>query len=352
MENLDDLEKFKKQLEYKASLPDVDFAMKLKSKLLKENSRITLWNRISRFFDNYSLNYTLAFNLLIVILLLGTGLYVAFNTIFLGTPSTTSQSKSFTNSSAEQEIISNVIKNNPLILLQDTTQAISLNEKSSEDVSMNTTIKTITDNDLIYRIVMNSNLGPQSTYCLDSSKQPKKVDLLNYSSKDGGDFYFKSVATDNDEKIINYYLNDSKNEIFYIGEENAYKYNLSSNISPTNEITAIQDMVKGSLDLESIISIERLKGTDNVEFIKIKQQEKNSLCTPNMNFEPIISTITIDPNTYKVQSKSYYIGSELDENLVIRYEFQTYTYLPDDKLILEEFNYNLDYPLIDLDLTN
>ena len=347
MKNLDELEQLKSKLEYKASLPDANFEFALKSKLLKKNSTKSIKERFSVILNGYSLNYALAFNLLVVILLLGVGIYTAINLGFNNSTPQLAQSRLYSSDPAKQNILNNVIKNNPLILIQNTTQAVNPEAQSSEILSTNTTLKDVTDNNLIYRIVMTSELGPQSSVCIDSSKQPKTIDLLNYAPNNGTDFYYKSVSTDNDNNVLNYYLSDNTSQVFYGGGNNALRYN-----SPTIETPKPEDVLKDTLIIGAITNIGTKTNTDNVQYIQIEQMEENKMCTLNENVGPIVSTIQIDPVTFKILSKSYYTETVSDENLIMTYNFETYTYEPTTQMLMDEFNYNLGYPLVEIDSPN
>ena len=347
MKNLDELEQFKHNLEYVASLPDANFEFKLKSKLLKKNATKSIGEKFSAIIYGYSFNYALAFNLLVVILLLGVGVYATLNLGFNNSTPQLAQNRLYSSDPVKQNILNNVIKNNPLILIQNTTQAVNPETQSSDALSMNTTIKEVTDNNLIYRIVMTSELGPQSSVCIDTLKQPKKIDLVNYASNDGIDFYYKSVATDNDNNVLNYYLSDNTSQVYYTGGNNALKYN-----SPTTETPKPEDVLKNTLIIGAITNIETKISADNVQYIQIEQMEENKICTLNDNVGPIISTIQIDPITFKILSKSYYIETVSEENLIMTYSFETYTYEPTNQMLMDEFNYNLEFPLVEVDSTN
>jgi hypothetical protein len=347
MKNFDELEQLKSQLEYKASLPDANFELKLKKKLLKQNSKDGLMDKLSNIFNIFNFNYSLALNLFVVVLLIGVGIFIAFNL----DPNTTSpqpaQNRAFSKDTAKQEILNNVIKNNPLILIQETTQTVGIEAQSNDTLSQTTTMKSVTDNNLIYRIVMSSEFGPQGSTCLETTKQPKKTDLTNYTSNDSMNFYFKSVSTDNNENVLNYYLSDNSYQIYYTGGLNAIKYTLSDSPESTSA-----DLIKETLIIDAIISIETKTGTDNVQYIQIVQREENKMCSQNDNIGPVISTIQIEPTTFKILSKSYYSGSESIGNLIIRYDFETFTYEPDAQMILDTFKYDLDFPLVEGDLIN
>jgi hypothetical protein len=347
MKNFDELEQLKSKLEYKASLPDASFEFKLKSKLLKKNATKSIGEKLSAIINGYSFNYGLAFNLLVVIMMLGVGIYATLNLGFNNSTPQPAQSRLYSSDPVKQNILNNVIRNNPMILIQNTTQVVSPESQTSEALSMNTTIKEITDNNLIYRIVMTSELGPQSSLCIDALKQPKKIDLVNYVSNDGIDFYYKSIATDNDNNVLNYYLSDNTSQVYYMGGDNALKYN-----SPTTETPKPEDVLKNTLVIGAITNIETKTNTDNVQYIQIDQMEENKMCTLNDNVGPIISTIQIDPITFKILSKSYYIESISDKNLIMTYSFETYTYEPTEQILMDEFNYNLGYPLMEIGSTN
>lgn len=347
MKNFDELEQLKSKLEYKASLPDANFEFKLKDKLLKKNSTKSINEIFSAVINGYSFNYALAFNLLVVIMLLGVGIYTTLNLGFSNSSPQLAQDRLYSSDPAKQNILNNVIKNNPLILIQNTTQAVNSESQSSEALSTNTTLKDATDNNLIYRIVMTSELGPQSPICIDATKQPSTIDLVNYAPNDGTNFYYKSITTDNNNNVLNYYLSDNTSQVFYDGGVNALKYN-----SPTTETPKPEDVLKDTLIIGSITNIETKTNTDNIQYIQIEQIEGNKLCALNDSIGPIISTIQIDPVTFKILSKSYYTGNVSDENLILTYNFETYTYEPTKQMLMDEFNYNLGYPLVEINSTN
>lgn len=335
MKNIDELEQLKKSLEYRASLPDANFEYKLKEKLLKQNSK-------NGFFYGIHLNYSLAINFAVILIILGVGTFAAFNLNQSNNTTQHSQNLVFSKDPAKQEILNNVIKNNPLILMQDTTQATSFEAPASGEISSNTSLKSVTDNNLIYKVIMTSELGAQAQSCLDTKTQPTTIDLTNYTSDNGQDSYFKSIATDNNNKVLSYYLSDNTSQISYLGGQNALRYN-----SSTPQVTQLANKVKETLLIDSIISMDTKVGTDNVQYIEIQQRESNNMCDIKDNVGPILATIQIDENTFKIISKSYYLGTVSDENLIISYKFQTYTYEPNPQLVLEEFKYNLDIPLLD-----
>jgi len=361
MKDFDDLEKLKKELEYKASLPDADFELALKQKLLKLNDKTTFASKLTSIFENIRLNYSFASNLALVLVIIGIGTMLAFTFgSNITNPSTTTKNALFS-STANQEILSNVIKNNPMILLKDTTLANNFESVPVQDLSANTTMKSVTDNGLLYSIAMTSTLGEQATVCLQTAKQAVNIDLINYASNDGSNFYFRSIATDNNNNVLNYYLSDNSVQIIYSGGNNSYKYSreslpsdqntaeISNNgtLTPTSSSYA-QDIIKNTLMIDSIVSIDNIKSTDNTPLIRITQKEENKMCDQNDNVGPIISVIDIDPISYKILSKSYYLGTESINNLIIKYNFKTSTSSLEEKLILQEFKYNLSYPLLDM----
>jgi hypothetical protein len=347
MKNIEELEQLKKRLEFKASLPDADFELKLKKDLLKLNSKESIFDKFSNIFTGNSFNYSLAFNLMIMVLILSIGIFTTFKLGLNNSAPQVAQNKIFSQDSTKQEILNNVIKNNPLILIQNTTQAANLDTQSNANLPASTTMESITDNNLMYRIVMTSELGLQSTTCLQTAKQPKKIDLVNYISNDGLNSYFKSVATDNDNNVLSYYLSDNNSQIYFNGGLNASKFS-----SATNQTSQLDTMVKETLVIDSIISMETKTGSDNVEYIQIEQKESNNMCNLNDNIGPIISNIKVDLTTFKILSKSYYIGTVSKENLIITYNFETHTYEPDNQMIESEFKYNLGYPIVENDLVN
>jgi len=345
MKNIEELEQLKNKLKYKASLPDVDFELKLKKDLLRLNSKESIFDKFSNLFIGTSFNYSLAMNLMIMVLILSIGIFTTFKLGLNNSAPQIAQNKVFSGDAAKQEILNNVIKNNPLILIQNTTQAVNLDTQSNEDLSANSTIESVTDNNLMYRIVMTSELGLQSSACLQTTKQPKKIDLVNYISNDGLNSYFKSVATDNDNNVMSYYLSDNSSQIYFNGGLNASKYS-----SATNQNSQLDNIVNETLIIDSIISMETNKDSDNVEYIRIEQRESNNMCTLNDNIGPIISSIKVDLNTFKILSKSYYIGTVSEENLIVTYSFETFTYEPDKQRIEDEFKYDLGYPIVENEL--
>lgn len=348
MKDIDELEQLKKALEYKASLPDANFELALKSELLKDNEKTPLIRKISNLFESLKFNYALASNLAMVLVIIGIGTILAFT--FGSKPNSilkTEKNAIFSNS-INQEILDNVIKNNPLILLKDTTLANNFESIPVQDLSANTTTKSATDNALLYSITMTTSLGEQSSTCLQTSKQPENINFMNYAKNDGSNFYFRSTATDNENNILNYYLSDNFVQIIYSGGSNAFKYSRNNNTLTPTSSNYSEDVLKNTLMLDSVITIDNVLSTDNLPLIKITQREENKLCDQNDNLGPIISVIDIDPNSYKILSKSYYLGTESVNNLIIKYLFKSFTSSLKEKQILEEFKYNLEYPLLDL----
>ena len=364
MEKNDELKKLIHQLQYESSLPEVDFEMKLKAKIKRHNSPKNIFKQMSFILRNYDLNYSLAFNLLVVIFVIGVGFLLAKNFNFNDfVPSTTNKTAVFA-SIENQTIINNVLKNNPLMLLQDTPLNMSMvinPETNSQELADNSTVQNISDNDdnLLYSIVINTLPGLKVSYCFSDTFTEKTTSISNYRTNDNSNFYFKAIETDNVSNVISYFLSDNTRQISYLGGNYAIEHLFNGNVDNVLETTLSNTpqvnikVTQDTLFTNNITRIENYFSTDNIELIYITQNEKIDFCPNNSNSGPVISVIVIAPqNNYKIVSKTFYLGTPTITNMIYTNYFETTTQDISEEDAIKQFQFELDKPLLNDEVLN
>ena len=355
MKKIDELQKLLDQLQYEASLPEANFEMKLKTKILKRNQPDNFFDKIKNLFSTYELNYSMVFNFFAVILVVGLGFKLAedhnFNDMI---PQNSTKTAEFA-SPENQSIIDNVIQNNPLILLQDTPQSIGLmmeQKINSQELAANSTVKNITDNNLVYSIVIHTVPGNKSIACFESTQLEKTVSISNYKTVDNSNFFFKSIETDNNNNITNYFLTDNAHQIYYTGGVFATEQLISTSVdklesnTPTVTAQMSNGFTQNSTFTNNIIKIENKISTDNSDLIFITQNENPGMCNNNINGNPVVSVIVIDSQeNFKILSKSYYFSFPTAENLIYTNYFNTSTQNLNEAEAIKQFQFDLQKPI-------